>query len=144
MIEFLIDALVIHNCSLLMVCMMSHGSVGSLQAGDGNSTQINSILHQLKEKLPPKIPLVRRLGISLCPIQSWCYTWNGQAGTWSRVVNFRRSLIWLYENFYMLKFVKFWYMSQILMSPTLIFLGVRMLKFPPANTFLLYSDIFEL
>ena len=57
MIESCLDA-VVNTCSLLMVCLMSHGSIGSLEAGGGNRTQVNSILHQLKQKLPPKIPLV--------------------------------------------------------------------------------------
>ena len=57
MIESCLDA-VVNTCSLLMVCLMSHGSIGSLEAGGGNRTQVNSILHQLKQKLPSKIPLV--------------------------------------------------------------------------------------
>ena len=40
MIDIFVDALVIRACSLLMVCLMSHGSLGSLDAGDGKSTQI--------------------------------------------------------------------------------------------------------
>ena len=60
MIESCVDA-VVNTCSLLMVCLMSHGSIGSLEAGGGNRTQVNSILHQLKQKLRLKIPLVSHL-----------------------------------------------------------------------------------
>ena len=60
-----VDGVRRENCSLFMVCLMSHGSMGSLEAGGGNKTQINSILHQLKGELPPDIPLVRPLSPTL-------------------------------------------------------------------------------
>ena len=60
-----VDGVRRENCSLFIVCLMSHGSMGSLEAGGGNKTQINSILHQLKGELPPDIPLVRPLSPTL-------------------------------------------------------------------------------
>ena len=46
------------NCSLLMMCLMSHGGRGSLECG-GKKIPVNDILHKLKHRLPDHLPLVR-------------------------------------------------------------------------------------
>ena len=45
------------NCSLLMLCLMSHGGRGSLVCR-GKKIPINDILHKLKYRLPDYLPLV--------------------------------------------------------------------------------------
>lgn len=47
------------SCSFLMVCFMSHGSIGTLQGNDGEEIAINMIVKILSENLPSHLPLVR-------------------------------------------------------------------------------------
>ena len=47
------------NCSLLMVCLMSHGSRGSVIGNDMKKRPVNDILPHLNELLLKFIPLVR-------------------------------------------------------------------------------------
>ena len=46
------------SCSLLIVCLMSHGSRGCVQSGQGEFIPVNKILHQLTLALPDHVPLV--------------------------------------------------------------------------------------
>ena len=46
------------SCSLLIVCLMSHGSRGCVQSGQGEFIPVNQILHQLTLALPDHVPLV--------------------------------------------------------------------------------------
>ena len=46
------------SCSLLIVCLMSHGSRGCVQSGIGEFIPVNQILHQLTLALPDLVPLV--------------------------------------------------------------------------------------
>lgn len=57
MIESSLQSMV-HNCSLLIVCIMAHGSRGVLKGSEGEDKPVNDILHQLKHLLPSFIPLV--------------------------------------------------------------------------------------
>ena len=49
---------VVANCSLLIVCFMSHGSRGALADSHGQRVPVNDILHQSSFSLPQDIPLV--------------------------------------------------------------------------------------
>ena len=55
---------IINDCSLLVVCLMSHGSRGVLSDSNGKTIPVNDILHQLKQ-FPPTldipIPIVSTL-----------------------------------------------------------------------------------
>ena len=53
------------DCSLLIVCLMSHGCQGALSASDGKEIPVNDILHQLSYTLPSYVPLVRMF-VSFC------------------------------------------------------------------------------
>lgn len=46
------------NCSLLVVCLMAHGSRGGLQDSVGKRISVNDVLHQLNRYLPSSVPLV--------------------------------------------------------------------------------------
>ena len=46
------------DCSLLIVCLMSHGSRGALADRHGQKIPVNDILHQFSLSLPQEIPLV--------------------------------------------------------------------------------------
>ena len=46
------------SCSLLIVCVMSHGSRGCVQSGKGEFIPVNKILQQLTLALPDHVPLV--------------------------------------------------------------------------------------
>ena len=49
---------IVANCSLLIVCLMSHGSRGALADSRGQSIPVNHILHQFTFQLSQEIPLV--------------------------------------------------------------------------------------
>ena len=49
---------IVDNCSLLMVCLMSNGSRGSVIGNDIKERPVNDILHHLNKLLPKIIPLV--------------------------------------------------------------------------------------
>ena len=49
---------IVTDCSLLIVCLMSHGSRGALADSHGQSIPVNHILHQFSFSLPQEIPLV--------------------------------------------------------------------------------------
>ena len=52
------------GCSLLMVCIMSHGHAGKLKCEDGDGfIVINDVLFQFSRKLPKNLPLVCALQI---------------------------------------------------------------------------------
>lgn len=44
--------------SVVIVCIMSHGKIGTLSDHDGTQLPLNVILHQLTETLPKEITLV--------------------------------------------------------------------------------------
>ena len=46
------------DCSLLIVCLMSHGSRGAIVGSKGERIPVNNILHQFTLMLPQEIPLV--------------------------------------------------------------------------------------
>ena len=46
------------SCSLLIACVMSHGSRGCVQSGKGEFIPVNKILHQLTLALRDHVPLV--------------------------------------------------------------------------------------
>ena len=46
------------DCSVLIVCIMSHGRRGVLEGGNGNEIPINDILNQFTQTLPANLPLV--------------------------------------------------------------------------------------
>lgn len=46
------------SCSLLIICLMSHGSLGCLHGSDDEIITIDTILKDICEELPPDIPLV--------------------------------------------------------------------------------------
>ena len=49
---------IVADCSLLIVCLMSHGSRGALADSHNKSIPVNHILHQFSFSLPEEIPLV--------------------------------------------------------------------------------------
>ena len=49
---------IVADCSLLIVCLMSHGSRGALADSHRKSIPVNHILHQFSFSLPQEIPLV--------------------------------------------------------------------------------------
>ena len=49
---------IVADCSLLIVCLMSHGSRGALADSHGQRIPVNDILHQVSFSLPQEIPLV--------------------------------------------------------------------------------------
>ena len=55
---------IVGDCSLLIVCLMSHGCRGVLRGGDGKEIPVNDILHQFTYTLPESIPLVSNLLIT--------------------------------------------------------------------------------
>lgn len=48
----------VDDCSLMLVCLMSHGSRGSLRSLDREEVPVNNILHQLSYHLPKSVPMV--------------------------------------------------------------------------------------
>ena len=58
MIESLVNGL-IADSSLLIVCLMAHGSRGAIKGGLGREIPVNDLLHQLNFALPKDLPLVR-------------------------------------------------------------------------------------
>ena len=52
---------IVGDCSLLIVCLMSHGSRGVLKGQGGEEIAVNDILHQFTYTLPESVPLVREL-----------------------------------------------------------------------------------
>ena len=52
-------SLIVSSCSLLLVCLMSHGSRGSVIGSEGKEKPVNDIIHQLDRLLPKSIPQVR-------------------------------------------------------------------------------------
>ena len=49
---------IVTDCSLLIVCLMSHGSRGALADCHGKRIPVNDILHQFSCSLPQETPLV--------------------------------------------------------------------------------------
>ena len=47
------------NSSILICCIMAHGTRGAVLDSDGKAIPINAIIHQLSSKLPTNLPLVR-------------------------------------------------------------------------------------
>ena len=52
---------IVSDCSLLIVCLMSHGCRGVLRGSDGKEIPVNDILHQFTYTLPESLPLVCNL-----------------------------------------------------------------------------------
>lgn len=48
---------IIRGCSLLFVCLMSHGGRGLLEPSRGQTIPVNDILLELDQKLPSTVPL---------------------------------------------------------------------------------------
>ena len=46
------------TASIVMICIMSHGRVGTLSDSRGSQIPLNFILHQLSQTIPNNIPLV--------------------------------------------------------------------------------------
>ena len=53
-----LQCMIAADCSLLIVCLMSHGCRGVLRASDGEEIPVNNTLHQFSYTLPEYIPLV--------------------------------------------------------------------------------------
>ena len=51
---------IVGDCSLLIMCLMSHGSRGTLAGNDGERIPVNDMLHQLTINLAKHIPMVCR------------------------------------------------------------------------------------
>ena len=52
----------ITDCTLLIVCIMSHGTAGALRCDDDNrSVALNDVMFEFTRKLPPELPMVRTL-----------------------------------------------------------------------------------
>ena len=49
---------IVSDCSLLIVCLMSHGCRGVLRGSDGEEIPVNDILHQFTYTLPDYLPMV--------------------------------------------------------------------------------------
>ena len=49
---------IVSDCSLLIVCLMSHGCRGVLSGSDGEEIPVNDILHQFTYTLPDYLPMV--------------------------------------------------------------------------------------
>ena len=49
---------IVDDCSLVIVCLMSHGCRAVLRRTDGEDIPVNNILHQLSYTLPDYVPLV--------------------------------------------------------------------------------------
>ena len=61
MIESVLNGIVA-DCSLLIVCLMSHGSRGVITGSNGKAIPVNKILNAFVGNLMPKeLPLVRKL-----------------------------------------------------------------------------------
>ena len=54
---------IVADCSLLIVCLMAHGSRGMVRGSAGEGIPINNILHQLSYRLPSHVPMVRQSSI---------------------------------------------------------------------------------
>lgn len=65
---------ILASCSLLTICMMSHGTFGTITGCDQKQIAINDILHQITQILPPHLPLVSTMCIIHCPSHLfYCY-----------------------------------------------------------------------
>lgn len=51
--------IIIDDCALLVVCVMSHGSIGALSGPDGVKVPLNDILAQFTSSIPEWMPMVR-------------------------------------------------------------------------------------
>ena len=51
----------INDCSLLIVCIMAHGSRGEIKGRSGKGVPVNDILHQLNFNLPKDVPMVSNI-----------------------------------------------------------------------------------
>ena len=50
----------ITDCTLLIVCIMSHGTAGALRCDDDSrSVAFNDVMFEFTRKLPPELPMVR-------------------------------------------------------------------------------------
>ena len=50
----------ITDCTLLIVCIMSHGTAGALRCDDDNrSVALNDVMFEFTRRLPPDLPMVR-------------------------------------------------------------------------------------
>ena len=54
------------SCSLLFVCVMSHGRRGVLKGSNDSEISINSLLKQVTDNLPCELPLVSIRHCQLC------------------------------------------------------------------------------
>ena len=52
---------IVTTCSLLIFCLMAHGSRGTVNGSTGESIPVNDILHQLSHTLPAELPMVNQL-----------------------------------------------------------------------------------
>ena len=47
------------NSSILICCIMAHGTRGAVLDSEGKPLPVNAIIHNLSSKLPTNLPLVR-------------------------------------------------------------------------------------
>ena len=52
---------IVGDCSLLIVAMMTHGYIGALRGCENSEIPINDILFQLRHTLPNQLPVVSNL-----------------------------------------------------------------------------------
>lgn len=57
---------ILAECSLLVVCIMTHGYRGTLSGGEGTEISVNDVLNQLTTSLPGHLPLVSKTSWSNC------------------------------------------------------------------------------
>ena len=66
-----------HTSSVLILCLMSHGSMGCLKGSDGK-VSINNILKQVCDIIPQHIPLVSESNIVLVARARCLVMWRNQ------------------------------------------------------------------
>ena len=60
--DSILDSGILRNCSLLTVCMMTHGYRGVFSGSHGTEVPVNDVLNQLSVSLPDYLPLVSMSG----------------------------------------------------------------------------------
>ena len=60
--DSILDSGILRNCSLLTVCIMTHGYRGVFSGSDGTEVPVNNVLNQLSVSLPEYLPLVSMSG----------------------------------------------------------------------------------
>ena len=60
--DSILDSGILRNCSLLTVCIMTHGYRGVFSGSDRTEVPVNDVLNQLSVSLPDYLPLVSMSG----------------------------------------------------------------------------------